>query len=100
MDQTADNWVFLNMNKDGKLLVSSGEDLDTPGKIRVYVERARKVLEREARARGQEGDIRVVIVLRAHRWARYQDVWDALDACTKAGYERWQLRVLYKGKSS
>jgi biopolymer transport protein ExbD len=99
MDQTADNWVFLNMNKDGKLIVSTDENLDTPGKLRVYVEREKKALEREARARGQQGEIRVVIVLRAHRWARYQDVWNALDACNKAGYQRWQLRVLYQPKS-
>ncbi len=95
MDQTADNWVFLNMSREGKLIVSSGEDLGTPGKIKVYVERERKKLEREARLRGQEGDIHVIIVLRAHKWATYKNVWEALDACNKAGYQRWQLRVNY-----
>jgi biopolymer transport protein ExbD len=96
MDQTADNWVFLNMNRDGKLIVTTGEKLDTPGKIKVYVERQKQTLEREARARGETGDIKIVIVLRAHKWARYQDVWEALDSCNKAGYRRWQLRVLYE----
>jgi biopolymer transport protein ExbD len=100
MDRAADNWVFLNMNQDGKLIVSSGEDLSTPGKIKVFVERQKRVLEREAAERGHKGELKVVIVLRAHRDARYKDVWEALDSCNKAGYQRWQLRVLYQGKAS
>ncbi len=100
MDQAADNWVFLNMSKAGKLLVSTGDDLSTPGKVRLYVEREKLALVREARERGETKDIKVVIVLRAHKDARYKDVWEALDSCTKAGYQRWQLRVLYQPPSS
>lgn len=96
LDQSADNFVFLNMNKDGKLLVGSGDDVSTPGKLRVYVDREKKALDREARERGFQGELKVVIVLRAHKEARYKDVWEALDSCTKAGYQRWQLRVLYQ----
>ena len=96
MDRAADNWVFLNMDKDGKLIVSSGEDLSTPGKVGVYVERQKRDLEREARLRGFTGELKVVIVVRAHRNATYQAVWEALDSCNKAGYQRWQLRVLYQ----
>jgi biopolymer transport protein ExbD len=95
MDRAAHNWVFLNMNKDGKLITPNNDDLSTPGKIKVYVDREKKTLEREARELGHKGELRVVIVLRAHRDARYKDVWEALDACNKVGYQRWQLRVLH-----
>ncbi len=100
MDRAADNWVFLNMNQDGKLLVSSGDDLSTPGKLRVYLDNQKRDLEREARLRGQTGEVKVVVVLRAHRDASYKNVWEALDACNKVGYQRWQLRVLHQGKAS
>jgi biopolymer transport protein ExbD len=99
MDKSAHNWVFLNMNKHGKLIVGSGDDVSTPGKLRVYVDREKRTLEREARERGYSGEVKVVIVLRADKDARYKDVWEALDSCTKAGYQRWQLRVIHEIKS-
>jgi biopolymer transport protein ExbD len=100
LDRTAHNYVFLNMNKNGKLLVGSGDDVSTPGKLRVYVDREKKTLEREARERGFKGEVRVVVVLRADKQATYKAVWEALDSCTKAGYQRWQLRVLHQPKGS
>lgn len=101
LDRSADNWVFLNMDKDGRVLVSSGEELDVrkQGKLRRYVEQAREQLIRSAREAGKTADIRVVIVLRAHKDCRYRDVWEVLDICNKAGYNRWQLRVMYQPKS-
>jgi biopolymer transport protein ExbD len=100
LDKSAHNYVFLNMNKGGKLIVGSGDDVSTPGKLRVYVDREKRKLEREARERGFKGQLNVVVVLRAHKDARYDKVWEALDSCTKAGYQRWQLRVLHQPKGS
>jgi biopolymer transport protein ExbD len=95
LDQAADNWVFLNMDSDGNLLVRDGK-LDTPSKLKAYVERERRDLERRAQLLGRTEDINVVIVLRADKEARYHQVWEALDSCMRAGYSRWQLRVEYK----
>jgi biopolymer transport protein ExbD len=95
LDQAADNWVFLNMDADGNLLVRDGT-LDTPSKLKAHVERERRDLQRRARILGQAEDVNVVIVLRADQEARYQQVWEALDSCMKAGYQRWQLRVEYQ----
>src|SRR5438445_4970395 len=47
LDQSAHNYVFLNMNKNGKLLVGSGDDVSTPGKLRVFVDREKRKLEAE-----------------------------------------------------
>jgi biopolymer transport protein ExbD len=93
LDQAAENWVFLNMDKDGKLLVRGGV-LD-PRKLREYVDGERKNLQETARILGRQGDVNVVIVLRADKEARYHQIWEALDSCMKVGYQRWQLRVLY-----
>ena len=100
LDRSAHNYVFLNMNRNGKLLVGSGDDVSTPGKLRVYVDREKRKLEREAHERGFKGEVKVVVVLRADKEATYKDIWEALDSCTKAGYQRWQLRVLHKPKVS
>src|SRR5262245_20593805 len=61
MDQAADNWVFLNMNRDGKLIVSSGENLDTPGRLGAYVQREKRALERAAREQGRRDELKIVI---------------------------------------
>src|SRR4051794_11267402 len=112
MDRTADNWVFLNMDKDGNLVNPPSEDEPesggqpkekvaekdlTLGKIQVAVARVKRSIEREAHLRDPNAPPpNIVIVLRAHRDASYKAVWDVLDTCRKAGYERWQLRVLHK----
>src|SRR6516164_4617231 len=72
LDKSAHNYVFLNMNKGGKLIVGSGDDVSTPGKLRVYVDREKRKLEREARERGFKGDVKVVVVLRADKEASYK----------------------------
>jgi biopolymer transport protein ExbD len=93
MDQTAEDWVFLNMDKNGKL-VGFQEEMKTQGQIKAYLQSRRQELEMAARERGQKRDINIVVVLRADREASYGDVWEVLQNCTKAGYRRWQLRVI------
>jgi len=92
IDQGPDNFVYLNVDKDGKLQVR--DSTLAPDKLQGYVERERKTLERTAQLIGKTGPINIVIVLRADKDARYHQVWDSLKACMDAGYERWQLRVL------
>lgn len=95
LDRAAEDWVFLNLNKDGKL-VGSAEAIDTEARLKAYLTRERLRLEEEAQAKGRKGPVNVVVVLRAHKDCRYADVWQVLQNCTKAGYRRWQLRVEYK----
>ena len=51
-----------------------------------------------AAEKGKTGEPRVVVVLRADKDTRYKDVWEVLQSCTRAGYRRWQLRVMTIGK--
>jgi biopolymer transport protein ExbD len=93
LDQGAHDYVFLNMNKQGKL-VGFLEDLNNDIKLKAHLQREHEARRRTALERGRKGEVNIVIVLRAHKSARYADVWRVLDTCTKAGYRRWQLRVL------
>jgi biopolymer transport protein ExbD len=95
LDQTAEDYVFLNLNKEGKL-VGSADDLDTPEKIKNHLNREKESLERLARAKGKTGEVKIIVVLRAHKEARYRDVWHVLQQCQNAGYRKWQVRVITK----
>lgn len=99
MDQTADKFIFLNMNKEGKL-VGFLEDLNTQEKLKAHLMREKDALERVARAEGKVNDLKITVVLRAHKDARYRDVWEVLQSCANAGFRRWQMRVMTGGPTS
>ncbi len=91
MDKAAEDWVFLNLNKDGKL-IGSVETLTNEGRLKVFLQTERLRLLREANEKGKK-DLNIVIVLRAHKDVRYSRVFEVLDACSRCGYRAWQLRV-------
>jgi biopolymer transport protein ExbD len=96
LDPQAEDYIFLNMNKEGKL-VGYLEDLNNESKLKAHLQRENNARIEAALARGKKtGDVHVTVVLRAHKDARYADVFRILDICSKAGYKRWQLRVLTK----
>jgi biopolymer transport protein ExbD len=97
LEATAEKWVFLNLDAKGKLVGTLGNmSLDTPEKIKAYLVREKEGLEREARAAGLKNELKIVIVLRADKNCRYRDVWQVIDSCQRAGFRRWQLRVMTK----
>lgn len=97
LEATAEKWVFLNLDAKGKLVGTLGNmSLDTPEKIKAYLVREKEGLEREARAGGQKGELKLVVVLRADQNCRYREVWQVVDSCQRAGFRRWQLRVMTK----
>jgi biopolymer transport protein ExbD len=95
LDQGGDDYIFFNMNKKGKL-VGFLEDLNNEIKLKAHLQREHEARRRAAQEKGKKGDVNIVIVLRAHQDAQYADIWRFLDVCTKAGYRRWQLRVIQK----
>jgi biopolymer transport protein ExbD len=92
LDRAGFHFLFLNMNNEGKL-VGAAAGADTPSKLKVYMQREKEHMERDARAEGASGDLSVIIVLRAHKDAIYRDVFRLLRQCSDAGFTRWQLRV-------
>lgn len=95
LDNSAEDWVFLNMDQEGKIVgTMRNYALDTPGKLKAHLERERDSLERAARQRGKTGEIKVVVILRADRRCRYDEIFTCLDSCSRAGFKHWQLRVM------
>jgi biopolymer transport protein ExbD len=95
LEPTAEKWVFLNVDGKGKLVGTLGNmSLDTPEKVKAYLVREKEGLEREARAAGLKTELKIVVVLRADRDCRYRDIWQVVDSCQRAGFRRWQLRVM------
>jgi len=95
LDKTAEDWVFLNLNGDGKLIGNIRSlELDTPEKLKVHLTREKEGLERVAKARGKIGEVKIVVILRADKNCKYSDVWSVLHSCQRAGFKHWQLRVM------
>jgi len=98
LDNTAEDWIFLNLDGGGKLVGTlSTFVLDTPQKLKVHLMREKESLERIARDRGKLGEVKIVIILRADRECKYADVWTVLNSCQLAGFKHWQLRVMTGG---
>ena len=98
LDNTAEDWIFLNLNNDGKIVGTHGTlDLGTPEKLKVHLMRERESLERTARSRGKVGEVKIVIILRADRNCKYSDTWSVLHSCQRAVFKHWQLRVMTGG---
>ena len=97
LDNTAEEYIFLNLNKDGELVGSLANlSLDTPGKLRTHLFREKQDLERAAANKGGKGPAKVVVVLRADSNVRYAKVWEVLESCKNASFVHWQLRVMTK----
>ena len=99
LDKTAEDWIFLNLDTSGKLVGNlSSFPLDTPGKLVAHLKREnvdlQRVWQQKNPGRNPDRDFKVVVVVRADKNCRYSQVWDVLDSCQRAGYRRWQLRVM------
>jgi biopolymer transport protein ExbD len=95
LDNSAEDWIFLNMNGNGQLVGNVGNlSLDTPEKLKVHLMREKESLERAAKNKGKQGEIKIIVILRADKNCKYTDVWSALHSCQRAGFKYWQLRVM------
>ena len=99
LDNTAEEWIFLNLDQKGNLVGALASfTLDTPGKLTAYLTREKNDLQRvwqlKNPGRNADRDFKVAVVLRADKNCRYSKVWEVLDSCQRAGYRRWQLRVM------
>ena len=99
LDKTAEEWIFLNLNADNKLVGTlSNFALDTPEKLKAHLMREKidlqRVWQEKNPGKNPDRDFKVVVVLRADKNCRYEQVWQVLDSCQRAGYRRWQLRVM------
>jgi biopolymer transport protein ExbD len=96
VDREADNFIILNVNAQGHVLIGNTDPLilDSPGKIRSYLQQQLAF----DRGRAKPADWaankgRSVVILRADQRCRYRMVHDILESCRQVGYTNLQLRV-------
>jgi biopolymer transport protein ExbD len=94
MEKTADSFVFLNINKDGRL-IGTLESLNGGRRLEEYLKTLMTHLERKAQLQGQK-EPKLVMVLRADKDARYRDIWEYLDIGKVCGIKHFQFRALKK----
>lgn len=92
LDPAGENWVFLNLNQEGKL-TGSLKHLDSLAKLKSFLQDEKKEFDRRARLQGKP-EAKVTIILRAHKETTYRSVWEILQTCNDAGIRSWQLRLL------
>jgi biopolymer transport protein ExbD len=95
MEKSAEEFIFLNIDRNGKL-VGTLEDLNGGRKLEQFLKSKMEELQRQARFKGEKGDPKVVLVLRADKDARYKQIWDIVELGKTAGIKRYQFRALKK----
>jgi biopolymer transport protein ExbD len=95
MEKSAEEFIFLNIDRNGKL-VGTLEELNGGRKLELFLKGKMEELDRQARFKGEKGDPKVVLVLRADRDARYKDIWNIVELGKMAGIKRYQFRAMKK----
>lgn len=92
LDQPDEKLIFMNLNKDGQL-VGTLSHLKTRQRVLEFLRDEKEFEDRKAKQAGKK-EGRLTVVVRAHKEARYRDVWSLLHTCTEAGIKKWQLRLI------
>jgi biopolymer transport protein ExbD len=95
MDTSGEDYVFLNINKDGKL-VGTMEEYNGGKKLELFLKNKMINLERTARLQGEKTEPKIVMVIRADQNARYKDIWEFMEIAKIVGVKRIQFRALTK----
>lgn len=95
MEKTTEEWVFLNINDKGRLM-GSMEPLNAPGELEVHLRKLVEHLERTAQLQGEKGDPKIILVLRADKEVRFEQLWDFMETGKRAGIKRFQFRAMKK----
>jgi biopolymer transport protein ExbD len=88
--------IYLNINADGKLMVSGREALNTLSEVKYYMMSEYATSKRSAESRGEK-EVKTVVIIRADKNADFKPVFEVLREAKSAGFKRWQLRANLKG---
>lgn len=98
MDDSGEDWIYLNVGEDGKLIVP-GQDLeddpkDKPGtKLLAYLLKRKQDLAGVAQYRGHKGELRITVIVSAHGDVPSQRVWEILEIAETAGLRTGKMRA-------
>ncbi|HJZ91130.1 MAG TPA: biopolymer transporter ExbD [Gemmataceae bacterium] len=82
------NFMYLNVNKRGEVLVLHQEPLLSPESITFYMRQAAANHVLKERAKDE-----VTVIIRADREAKYRDILKTILAIKTAGFKKLQLRA-------
>ncbi len=83
------NILYLNVAKDGKIIIPTGDPLVTPDQIKFYMNQAAK---NHPLGEAQAKD-KITVIIRADEEARFRDIHKTMQAIKQAGYHKLQLRA-------
>lgn len=87
---------YLNVNKDGKVLLPVGDPLTTPAEIKFHMNQmAQNYVEGPAKAREQ-----ITVIIRADKDTRFLNIHKTMAAIKDAGFRKLQLRAEIAASSS
>lgn len=87
------NFMYLNVDKTGKVLVAVGEPKTSDAEIQFYLRQAAKNHILGEQKALQE----VTIIIRADRDARFEHIYRTIMSIKKAGFNKLQLRAEVAG---
>lgn len=101
-----DNIIFLNVNKEGHVLLSAmdapSDDpadavLTNPARVQTYMKRRYDEDTRRKPKAGEAKPAPSLLIVRADKECPFEKVYAVMKSCRQAGYERAQLRAIRFG---
>ncbi|MBL8799044.1 MAG: biopolymer transporter ExbD [Planctomycetia bacterium] len=89
--------IYLNLNSEGKLMVTGREPLQTLSEVKYFLMSEYQTAKRAAEAAGMT-EPKTVVIIRADKNADFKPVYEILRECKQAGFRKWQLRATVKNK--
>jgi biopolymer transport protein ExbD len=106
VDKKEDYIIFLNVNKEGHVILAgldatggTAEDnvLTNPARVQTYMKRRYDEDMRRAPKPGEAKPAPSLVIVRADKEAPFEKVYAVMKSCRTAGYDRAQLRAIRFG---
>ena len=88
------NFMYLNVDKTGKVLVAVGEPKTSAEEIRFYLRQAAKNHPKGEKIAFEE----VTVIIRADKDARFSNIYSTIMAIKTSGFKKLQLRAEIAGQ--
>src|SRR5262245_17622845 len=91
MDSKVDDYLLLNVNEEGHVLV--GKNDPNPRRTLPAIE---QLLRNEAKlaAKDADGNVKKLLIIRAHKDAKFKHVFSVMKAAKSVGFKAVQLRAI------
>lgn len=95
MDKSETDVRYLNVDHEGRVLISGREPLITPAEIKLYLQQEASDIKELERAKGGSGtDLKTMLVIRAHKDTDFSRVYGVMRLGKDVGFRRLQLRAI------